>query len=268
MSALDNISILDLYFLAGLVDRANLVATSALDKRLKPTRGDGWQARFKAAVDAYRAAVETYLKEAAEASFAGSAAAALLEQTGFWRRAMESVVREEKNPARRNALLRAVGFGWGSPRSSKELKDFYLEIGSAVAANEQALLALGADPAAIAFGKKALSSEEEASLKLMKERAEADAARGDVQARYVELVDFMRSVFRAAGSAREFALFAKDVAAQKEASEVLGKLDAAVAQAKVESRARSEQGGVPAEVVTPVVENPVVENPGPNGGVG
>jgi hypothetical protein len=252
MNQLTNISVLDLYFLAHLVGESRVLDEPHLHARLKPTRGDAWRARFATALTDYRAAVDRLLKESAEASRAAAGLAALTEETQHWRRHMEGVAREEANAALRDVLLRAVGWGRGSPRSSKEYKDFYVQVAASVGANQAALRALGASPAALEWAHTALTTEEQASLDVARERAEEQKARGDMRAAYSEALGALGAVFRGAETVRHTALFERDAAKLNAADNMLRKLDEALAQARVQSRARAEKGEVPGEVLEPV----------------
>ena len=248
----EDLSVLDLYFLARLMGTAIGPYEDVLTPRLKAFWGDDWKAKHTAAGDAYRASVDKLIKEITEASSASTEMEAFQKRVSAWREYMVSLVRQVEDERKQKHLLRVVGYGLGSPRSSKALKDLLQTVSKSVVAAKADLVALGASEDDVSFPSQAMEAEEVASNKLMSERADVTVARAAMRERFDLLVKMMRSIGLGADAARSHALLKEDKAALARVDELQARIDNAVSEARVQSRARAADPTTPAEVVTPV----------------
>jgi hypothetical protein len=256
---LSDISQLDLFFLSHLVDEALKTHGDAIHDLVAATEGPHWRDTYQTKTTAYRSAVTGVIKEETEASQAVSEQNAMRDKILTCRRHLEAIARRERDPAQQNLLLRAAGWGLGTPRSVKEIKDFLVTMGASVQASKDRFLALGARPEAVTFAHAMLTRLEAATATTMKELADVKVARADLQSAYAAMVEQVRMVDTVAVAAREGAILVDDEPARAKADALLALLDQAVAQARVEARKKAATETIPPDL-TCLSPQPLLES--------
>jgi len=250
-----DLSLYDTYFYGPMVVAALIKYGPAVDATLKSSRGTTWQSEFNAAVDTYRAAVDGSIRETEEANAATKAMQEVQDRINPWRRVMEGFARSAP-PAQQRLLMRAAGFGLGTPRSVKEGKDFLLNVAPLVEINKAAFAQLGADADLLSFPATARNALEGGAQTVAKEKGEATVARANVQMERAKLGTWLRAVENASEMAVQLGVFKKDETARKAAEALEAQLHAALNEARVQARTRAAEAPVPPELVAPPAVEP------------
>ncbi|MEW5849139.1 MAG: hypothetical protein AB2A00_10000 [Myxococcota bacterium] len=252
---LSKISYLDLYYLAHFVGEALKTQGAAIHDTMTATEGADWKTKYDTATAAYRGAFSRLIKEESEASLAVAEQNAIRGKFTHSRRHLENVAKREKRPEVRKVLLRAAGYGAGTPRTPKEYRDFVVTYRDGLSANRQRFLDLGAKPAALDLAAGMAEALDAAGTKAMHELNDVGVARADLKQRYADAVEAIRLVDVTAQGELEGAHVLEDKEAIDRCSELLGLFDQAVAQARVEARKREQEGPLPEDVLLPPVND-------------
>ncbi|MBI5495776.1 MAG: hypothetical protein HY904_12195 [Deltaproteobacteria bacterium] len=258
---LAEISQLDLYFLAQLVGSALKDHHGVIHRFIKEEHGEHWLDAYNAGTRDFRASVDSAIKEETEANAAVGEQAALRGKFTSWRRLLENCARRAGVQTEVDRLLKAAGYGDGTPRSTKEFKDFLVIVGPKLKVHEARFRKLGASPKALAFPGTMSVALDTAGAKVVKEVAEARTAREAVRTQYDAMITQLRLVDHAAQSASADAALEEDKEALARANALLNLLDAAEGQAKVEARKKATEEEIPESITLPV--NPDAATPEP-----
>ena len=134
MPSSSELSLYDTYFYGPMVMAALANHGAVVEAGLKSARGPNWKADMEASMGAFRTSVEASIRENEEANAATRAMQDVQDRINPWRRVMEGFARSAA-PAQQRLLLRAAGFGLGTPRGPKEAKDFLLNVAALVDTN-------------------------------------------------------------------------------------------------------------------------------------
>jgi len=246
--SLSKLKILELYFYAPMAMSAVDRHCQALHALFAPVHGEDWHARLQACVDGYRACVERLLRERAETSMVIGQTHDLINRITLWRRSMEAVVR--RAPAQeQKGLLRAAGWGLGSPRSIKASKEFLQQVKHLVALYAGRLTELGASEAHLQFARETLHSLEQASELAAQEKAQDSAARLEMQLRRQELTRLLDDLDLVAEIADTQSMLFADEASRLRSYAIKAELKSARNEACVQSYKRVQDKDVPAELL-------------------
>lgn len=267
MTDLTNISQFDLYFLSR--DATPLVVghVTMLAPVVTPRQGEGWEARLKSDTDLFREAVERLIREATETTHAVNVVEQVSREVSDWRQLTTGLARLA-HPSRRQVLMKAAGWGLGTARTVKELKDLLLKISSRMAVHDKEFVALGLEPVLLELPRRVLRKLEEGAGDVARERAEDSLARADVSALYTLVRDGIIAGWRGAELvAMQARLLAgrddispeekeKHLALAAQAQELVTKLEAALGEAKVQARKRAAAETLPPGLADPTEEQP------------
>ncbi|MFH1809556.1 MAG: hypothetical protein ABIJ09_12485 [Pseudomonadota bacterium] len=251
---LDNTSYLDLYFYSAMTRGPLDKHRSWFDAFVSASLGDTWFGNLDRDITAYRDAFDALLREQAETTDAIRTREGLMAKVVTWRSMMTSMARQAP-AARRNVLLQAAGFGLGSPRTVKDMKDFLVEVKARVDLHGDSFRKLGAMDAVLTFPARVLQDLERASGEVAREKAEDSLARVKVGELHTHLVDTFEKISHAASAAADQGSLLDDAEMMHRGQDLLLNLTKAMGEAKVESRKRASSGEVPADLM---VENTTI----------
>jgi len=255
MPSSSELSLYDTYFYGPMVMAALANHGAVVEAGLKSARGPNWKADMEASMGAFRTSVEASIRENEEANAATRAMQDVQDRINPWRRVMEGFARSAA-PAQQRLLLRAAGFGLGTPRGPKEAKDFLLNVAALVDINKAAFSQLGADADLLSFPATARNALEGGAQNVAKEKGEATVARANVQTERVKLGTWLRAVENASEMAVQLGVFKKDETARKAAEALEAQLHAALNEARVQARTKAAEAPVPPELVVPPTVEP------------
>lgn len=236
------------YFFSAMARDAVSRHKPVVDTRMKTTHGSNWWTELQERTDAYQESVDALIRDRAETGEALARLDGALSRIPRWRRAMESHALRAPQE-RQRSLLKAAGYGLGSPRSVKEAKDFLAKIAPLVELHADELKDLGASPPLLAVPAELLEDLEQGATVVAREKAEDSVARDRLQDQKRVLAEMWRAVSLVVdGELAEAELFA-DEERRKKARELSFALEAALGQARVQARKRAEKGDVPPELV-------------------
>lgn len=270
MQNLTKVSQYDLYFFSEDVLPNVLAASSLVDPMVRPSLGEGWSTRLATDIRAYRQAVELVIRELAETTDVLRRVEQLSRNVSQWRELGVGLARNA--PAgRREVLLRAVGYGLGSPRSVKEMKDMLLTVKSRVEVHGEELMALGMARPLLELPGRVLRTLEHGAGEIAREKAEDALARANVKEFFGRVSTALTTVWRSAElmSLQSLLLAERDEASasdterSKEEAATLGALvvhlEKALGEARVQAQTRAASEGLPAELVESSEEEAEVE---------
>lgn len=262
MSDVTILSQYDLYFLSKDVTEAVLGSTTLLDPLLVPALGTEWAAVLRSDTAAYRDAIELVIRETAETTEAIRTVEQLSQNVSQWRELAVGLARNA--PAgRRAVLMQAAGYGLGSARSVKELKDVLLTIKSRLEVHGAELTALGLAPALVALPGRVLARLEGGAADVAREKAEESQARSKATELFGRVSSALHVAWRSVELVATEAqlLAAQDEATAAEKATQAARLDAAttlslrlekaLGEARVEARKQAAAAPVPPDLVTP-----------------
>lgn len=267
MTDLTNISQFDLYFLSRTAAPLVVGHVSMLAPVVTPRQGEGWEVRLQSDTDLFREAVERLIREATETTHAVNVVEQASSEVSDWRQLTTGLARLA-HPSRRQVLMRAAGWGLGSARTVKELKDLLLKISSRMAVHDKEFVALGLEPVLLELPGRVLRKLEEGAGDVARERAEDSLARADVSALYGLVRDGISAGWRGAELvAMQSRLLAgrddisleekaKHLALAAQAQELVVKLEAALGEAKVQARKRAATETLPPGLADPTEAAP------------
>lgn len=257
MQNLSYISQFDLYFFTPSAAGTVLAQAELLDLMCAPVLGAGWAEQLEVDAPAYRGAVELLIRETQETSEAIQTVEQLSRSLSQWREFAVGLARNAP-PRRRDLLLRAAGYGLGSPRTPKDAKDVLLTIMSRMKVAASDFAALGMLPDVIELPGRLLTKIETGASEVAREKAEDSLARTNVNELHNRLSRTLTVAWRAADlvalQAQLLAdrddLPAAERASQhncaKVATEVSVMLDKALGEARVQARQRAAKEVLPA----------------------
>lgn len=262
MADVTTLSQYDLYFFSKDASEAVFGSTTLLDALLKPALGADWSACLRGDTAAYREAIELVIREATETTTAIRTVEQLLLNVSQWRELVVGIARNAP-AARRAVLMQAAGYGLGSARSVKEMKDVLLTIKSRLTVHAAELQALGLAPALVALPGRVLARLESGAADVAREKAEESRARANAAELFGRVSSALHVAWRSAELVATQAqlLAAQDEATAEEkatqharadaASTLSLRLDKALGEARVEARQHAAAEPVPPELVTP-----------------
>lgn len=264
---LSRMSQFDLYFFCN--DATPLIEANAalVGPVVAPTLGDDWFTGLVDATPLYRMQVEHLIKESLETSEAVRLLEQYSRQVSDWRQIGVTLARRAPKP-RRDLLMMAAGWGLGSSRSVKELKDVLLTISSRLTVHGSDFVGLGMSPRLVELPARVLRKLETGAGDVAREKAEDSLARAEVTDLFNRITETIGAVWEAAElvglqarllAERDDASKAEIAQARAEmgqAKELLVKLEAALGEARVKARKRAET-----EVLPPGLSDPAPEVP-------
>lgn len=252
----------DLYFFVKPAAELALANEDVLSSHVTPMLGEGWAPRLTTDADAYRAAVEALIRESLETTGALKNLELMSQNVSQWR-ALATGVARTAPVARRPVLLKAAGYGLGSPRSPKEMKDLLLTIKSRLALHADEFAARGLARPLLLLPSRVLAQLEGGAGDVARERAEDSEARAVVAELHARMSASLGAVWTGAEhvAMEGLLLAAYDDASETEKEEARARaaaasaldlqLDEAFGAARVESRKRATTESLPPGLTGP-----------------
>lgn len=209
--------------------------------------------------------MEHLIREVQETTGALRTLEQVAQSISQWRRLTTGLARNAP-AARRDVLMRAAGWGQGSPRSVKAMKDVLLTIKSRMAVHADEFRALGLSPVLLQLPEQVLALLERGAGEVAREKAEDMVARANVTELYWKVNVPLAAAWRAAELIRMQAQLieghdgasAGDRARQKgvarRAGELLMKLETSLGEARVQAGKRAAAGPLPPGIDAPAPE--------------
>lgn len=259
--ALTDISKLDLYFF--VKPAADTIAGKAalLDAVVAPKLGADWAKTLVSDAAAYRAAVETLIRETTETTGALRLVDQLTANVSQWRALAVGLARNAPAP-RQEVLLKAAGYGLGTPRTVKEMKDVLLTIKSRFTTLSGEFATLGMAPALQALPGRVLAKLEGGAADVAREKAEDALARSQVNELAGRVTTALEAAMDGAGLVSMQALLLSqdeessaearraELTRASEADALAVHLEKALGEARVLSRKRAAEDVLPPGLVT------------------